>query len=92
MASEKKEDPHIDVVFVILGKEFPLRLNPHRKIKGAVEEILAKSQNVGQPISNWELRTHDGRLLDMEKSFLEEGIDKDIKLYLSVKVGRGGKE
>lgn len=87
---KEKSEPQIEVTFVIQGEPITEKFNPNRKLKGAVQEVLAKTGNTGQPVSKWQLRTEDGRLLDMEKSFNEEHISSGSKLFLSLQAGRGG--
>jgi len=87
---KEKGKPLIEVTFIIQGKPITEKFNPNRKLKGAVQEALAKTGNTGQPFSKWQLRTEDGRLLDMEKSFKEENISSGSKLFLSLQAGKGG--
>jgi len=89
-SQKEKGQPLIEVTCVIQGKPITEKFNPNRKLKGAVQEVLAKTGNTGQPFSGWQLRTEDGRLLDMEKSFKEENILSGSKLFLSLQVGKGG--
>lgn len=83
------KNPRYTVIFVIQGKEFPVDVNPNRTIKGAVEHTLAEAGNPGS-IEGWQLRTDDGRQLDLMKSFEDEGIIEPTKLFLSKGPGRGG--
>lgn len=86
----EKGKPLIEVTFVILGESITKKLNPNRKLKGAVQEVLAKTGNTGQPFSKWQIRTEDGRRLDMDNSFEEEDITSETKLFLSIKADIGG--
>lgn len=82
----------IKVKFIINGKETSEEYNENQIIRGAVKEVLGKTGNSGQSISNWQLRTEDGTLLYLDKKFKEEGISSGEKLYLSLRAGRGGKQ
>jgi hypothetical protein len=87
--SRDKLNHRIKVIFIVQGVEIPGEYNANQPLKGAVMEVLAKTGNSGQPITNWQLRM-DGRLLDLEKKFKEENILSGAKLFLSVQTGRGG--
>lgn len=82
-------NPNFTVTFVIQGQEFLIQVNPHQVIKAAVEKALAQSGNQGST-DGWQLRTADGRQLDINKKFQEEGITQPAKLFLSKGPGRGG--
>ncbi len=83
------KNPLFTVTFVIQGKEFPVNVNKKQVIKGAVERALAASGNPGST-DGWQLRTADGRQLNLSKSFEDEGITESTKLFLSKGPGRGG--
>lgn len=87
---EEKGSPQIEVTFVILGESVTAKYNPNMKLKGVVQKVLADTGNTGQPFPKWELRTEDGRILDMGKSFKEENISSGSNLFLSLKAGKGG--
>lgn len=80
----------IQVSFIVQGEELSGEYNENEPLKGAVEKVLSKTGNSGQQISNWQLRTEDGRLLDLSKKFKEEKISSGAKLFLSLQAGRGG--
>lgn len=88
--SSDKGNHNIKVTFIVQGKGASDEYNENQPLKGAVEKVLEKTGNSGQSISNWQLRTEDGRLLDLSKKFKEEGISSGAKLFLSLQAGRGG--
>lgn len=89
MTSGGEKGPHFTVTFVIQGKEFPVDVNPKQAIKSGVERALKDSGNQGST-EGWQLRTADGRQLDISKSFEAEGITAPTKLFLNKGPGRGG--
>lgn len=80
----------IKVNFIVQGKEISNEYNENSLLKTAVGSVLKKTGNSGQSISNWQLRTEGGTLLDLSKTFKEEGISSGAKLFLSLQAGRGG--
>jgi hypothetical protein len=86
--SEPKEE--IDVVVVVSGQPERLRIRAHEKLEHLVREALRKSGNEGQPPSDWDLRTEDGRLLDQSMTVKAAQIQDGMTLFLSPKAGAGG--
>ena len=86
---DDKGNHKIQVTFVVQGAPVPGEYNENQPLKAAVKKVLEETGNEGQDISKWQLRMN-GRLLDLEKKFKEEGIVSGAKLILSVQTGRGG--
>lgn len=82
-------NPNFIVTFVIQGKSFPVNVNPNPPLSAAVHKALVDSGNQGSP-DGWQVRTENGQLLDMTKSFQSQGITSPTKLFLSKGPGRGG--
>lgn len=59
-----KQDNKIDLVVVVSGQPQHLKVNVHQTLEHVVHQALQTSGNKGQPPSEWELRTEDGRLLE----------------------------
>lgn len=85
----KGNSPRFEVVFVIQSKDFSVSVNPNQAVRGAVQQALQESGNQGS-VEGWQLRTEDGRLLDLQQSFESQGITKAVKLFMSKGAGRGG--
>jgi Protein of Unknown function (DUF2604) len=83
-------DQNIDVTVVVSGQPERLKENVHQTVEHLVHEALQKSGNKGQPPSEWELRTEDGRLLDQGQTISAAGIQDGMTLFLSPKAGAGG--
>ncbi len=86
MAQDKK----LLIVFVIQGKEYPVEVNIKEAIKAAVHKVLKQAGQQGTH-EGWELRKEDGKIIDMNASFEDQGITVPTKLFLSKGAGRGGK-
>ncbi len=82
-------NPNFTITFVIQGKDFPVNVNPNQPVKAGVVKALQDSGNPGSP-DDWQVRTEDGKQLDLNKSFEEQGITGPTKLFLSKGPGRGG--
>jgi hypothetical protein len=86
--SEHKKD--IEIVVVVSGQPERIRIHVHQTLEHLVHEALRRSGNAGQPPSDWDLRTEDGRLLDQSVTVAAAHIHDGITLFLSPKAGAGG--
>jgi hypothetical protein len=60
-------------------------------LKMVIEKALKQSNNTGQPKENWELKDESGNLLDLDKKISDFGFTDNVKLFLNIKAGVGGK-
>ena len=81
---------HLEVTVVVSGQPERLRVQEHEHLEHLVREALKRSGSQGQPPSDWELRTEDGRLLDQNQTVAQAGIVNGQTLFLSPKTGAGG--
>lgn len=84
------EGPNIDVIVVVSGSPTPVRVNLHQSLGHLVAEALRASGSVGQPASEWELRSEAGALLDLQLRIQQAGISAGDTLFLSPAAGAGG--
>lgn len=82
-------NPNFKVTFVIQGESFDVDVNPNQPIKAGVVKALQKAGSSSNP-DEWKVRTEGGKVLDMNKSFEEQGITGPTKLILTKGPGRGG--
>ncbi len=78
------------ITFVIQGKEFAIIVMPDEIIKNAVKKAQEKSGNKDKP-DDLKVRTEEGKILDQNKSFSDQGITNPTKLFLDKGPGRGGR-
>ena len=93
MSEQGKDEKHgekVEVVIVVSGQPERLKVKANERLEHVVREALKKSGNQGQPPSEWELRTEDGRLLDQSQTVAEAGIHSGMTLFLSPTAGAGG--
>jgi len=81
------EQMHLTVV--VSGQGTPATVDRHWRVERLIQESLAKTNNVGQPSSQWELRTMDGRLLEWGVRVDDAGIVDGMTLFLSPRAGVG---
>ena len=77
------------ITFVVQGSEINVDVDLSRPTGEGIRAAL-KELGIGDSSGEWKARTTDGRILDNNKSLIEEGIDKRTKLYLNKGPGRGG--
>ena len=82
-------NPNFKVTFVIQGDNFDVDVNPNQPIKAGVVKALQKAGISGNP-DEYKVRTEGGTVLDMNKSFEDQGITSPTKLFLTKGPGRGG--
>ena len=82
-------NPNFKITFVIQGDSFDVDVNPNQPIKAGVVKALQKAGISGSP-DEWKVRKDDGTILDINKSFAEQGITSPTKLLLNKGPGRGG--
>jgi len=80
----------IQVIVVVSGQPITLEVNLNQKIEHLIHEALQSSGNKGQPATDWELRTTDGRLLEPGISVEDALIVNNMTLFLSPRAGVGG--
>ena len=85
MSSENK----ITIIFVINGKEYQVNVNINTKVKQGVKKAL-KDAGINDPPDQWKLKTENGNDINLNKSWEEQGITANTKLFLSKGAGRGG--
>lgn len=93
MSEHEKDEKHsekVEVVIVVSGQPERLKVKADERLEHVVHEALKKTGNQGQPSSEWELRTEDGRLLDQSQTVAEAGIHSGMTLFLSPTAGAGG--
>ena len=81
---------NIDVIVVVSGRPQPVRVNVHQTVEHLVQEALRESGNVGQPMSEWELRSEGGMVLDLGQRIADAGITDGSTVFLSPRAGAGG--
>jgi hypothetical protein len=85
-----KDNNNITVHVVVSGQPTAVKVNVHQTVEHLVKEALKDSGNKGQPPSEWELRTQDGRFIDQSGEIGGAGITSEMTLYLSPRAGAGG--
>lgn len=83
-------DTHLDVVVVVSGVPRPGRVNVHEPLEHLVREVLRASGDDGRNAEDFELRTEDGRLLDLTAHAGAAGLADGQVLFLNPRAGAGG--
>lgn len=81
---------NITVSVVVSGQATTIKVNVGQTAEHLVKEALRESGNKGQPASEWELRSADGRLIDQSVEISAAGVVNGMTLFLSPRAGVGG--
>ena len=65
-------------------------VNENVPLKNSAQKALEQTHNTGRPLSDYELKTADGQVLDMDKKVKDYGLKDGAELFLSLKAGTGG--
>ncbi len=84
------QDQHLDLIVVVSGAPQRVRINHREPLSHAVREALRESGNSTRAGDEWELRTEDGALLDVDLRGDEAGLVDGQTLFLSPRAGAGG--
>lgn len=82
---------NITVQVVVSGQPTTVKANVHQLVEQLVKDALRESGNKGQPPSEWELRTSDGKLIDQSLTVAAAGLVDGMTLFLSPRAGAGGR-
>lgn len=85
-----KTDNHLDLVVVVSGVPRAVQANAHEPLRNVVRDVLRDSGDAGRKLEDFELRTEDGRLLDLAAKGLDAGLRDGVTLFLNPRAGAGG--
>jgi hypothetical protein len=85
--------PHkTQLLVVVNGVETLVEANESAPLKTVAQHALSASGNNGRPLSDWELKDEQGRLLDLDRKVGSFGFAPNALLYLTLTVGVNGTE
>lgn len=82
----------MEITVVVSGQSVTATARKSENVAALCLRVLEQSGNVGQPASEWELRTVEGRLLEQTITVGNAGIVAGNTLYLSPHAGMGANE
>jgi hypothetical protein len=85
-----KGNDKVDLLVLVSGDEVKVKAKPDDTLLDVATKALEKSENVGQPIENWELRNEDGDVLDLARTVSSYGLASGTLLSLTLKAGVAG--
>jgi hypothetical protein len=90
MASEKKPEKKIHIVFVVSGTPVKLNVELDETLAVVFPEAVKKAEIAGDPkLDDWEF-SFDKVVLDVNKPIREFGFPEDAQVFLSKKAGAAG--
>ena len=85
-----KTDNHLELVVVVSGVPRPTTINAHEPLRNLVRDVLKASGDDGRSPEEFELRTEDGQLLDLNAKAIDVGLKSGATLFLNPRAGAGG--
>jgi hypothetical protein len=83
-------DRKIDLVVLVSGVEVKIKAQHDELLRKVAERALKKSENVGQPLENWDLRNEAGEILDLDRTVGSYHLKDGALLSLTLKAGIAG--
>lgn len=85
-----KPDHRIQLVVVVSGVAQQAEINVHEPLQNLVRSVLHASGDLGRSVDEYELRTEDGRLLELGDKVGAAGLSDGETLFLNPRAGAGG--
>ncbi len=85
-----KRDHRVIVNAVVAGKGVLIEARENQTLAEIREEALKRTENVGQPPENWEIKDEQGNLLDPAKTLCDYHFGPEVTIYISLKAGAAG--
>ncbi|WP_342628575.1 DUF2604 domain-containing protein [Nguyenibacter vanlangensis] len=83
-------DRKIDLVVLVSGVEVKIKAPHDELLRKVAERALKKSEDVGQPLENWDLRNEAGEILDLDRTVGSYHLKDGALLSLTLKAGIAG--
>jgi hypothetical protein len=83
-------DRKIDLIVLVSGVEVKIKAHGEELLRTVAERALKKSENVGQPLENWDLRNEAGDILGLDRTVHFYHLKDDSVLSLTLKAGIAG--
>lgn len=88
---EGKDKERATVQVVVNGAAVTVAAHGNPTLLDIVTRALEQTENAGQPVENWELRSPDGTpLADLNVHLKKLGLPDDAQLFLNLRAGIGG--
>jgi hypothetical protein len=85
-----EHDRKICLIVLVSGVEVKIKAHGAELLRTVAEQALKKSENVGQPLENWDLRNEAGDILDLARTVHSYRLKDDSVLSLTLKAGIAG--
>ena len=85
-----KGDKKVELTVVVNGQPVEIKTKLDEPLATVRDMALKKTDNVGQPPENWELKNEGGTVLELAKLVGAFGFEPGTTLFLSLKAGVAG--
>ena len=86
-----KDKPRDTLEVVVNGAPTTVSAHGNPTLLDIVTQALAQTENAGQPVENWELRSPEGAPLpDLSVHLKKLGLPDGSQLFLNLRAGIGG--
>jgi hypothetical protein len=83
-------DHKFELIVLVSGVEVKIKAHAGELLRTVAERALKKSENVGQPLENWDLRNEGGDVLDLDRTVGSYHLKDGALLSLTLKAGIAG--
>lgn len=83
-------DKKVTLTIIVSGTPTTVEANPKQKLQVIAMKALENTNNTGRPLSDWDLKTRAGVLLEYENTVESYNLKDGDQLVLSLKAGVGG--
>lgn len=90
MSRKPQPAKQLHVTFVVNGEPVRVKARLSDRLVDVLAIALKESENVGQPVENWQVTDEAGAMLDVAKTLGDLGIKDETTLVASLKAGAAG--
>lgn len=84
------QDKKVDLLIIVTGDEVEVKAKLDDELSEVVETALKKTEHKGRPVTDWDLRTESGEVLDLNRTVRSYSLQDGAILSLTLKAGVAG--
>jgi len=80
----------VNIEVVVNGQPTRLRIDCDAPLRSLIEPALVQTETVALPMHEWEMRTIDGEVLQLDRTIRQHGFEEGARLWLNLRAGYTG--